>query len=706
LKRNPNNKTMTLNTNSKLIRSLSEQFNLKKTLLCAVAILGLASSALAQCDGSLSVSIQSTEATCGQANAALTSTVSGGTEPYAYAWNNSSSDANQSNLSAGVYSLTVTDNNGCTASASATVASVSCPVVATQSITNVIQNAATVNWSSVDCAVKYRIIVINVNTQVQQIYFTLAPATSFTIPNLEPNTPYTVRIRTQCTETGASVSKASATMSFSTPPCDGLLSLSTTTVTDATCGQANGIVNLTVTNGVSPFDYNWSSTQTTQDLNGVGEGTYAVTVTDDLSCTVAGSFTVNNTGASTSSSTSITICENELPFVFEGQEYTSAGTYEVTIPNIFGCDSVITLNLNINGGPVLTAITGLTTLCPGTTTTYTTDDIPGATYSWSYSANWITNSGETTNSVNVTAVDTTFVTVIVSNGCASDTLSIFVNSTCPKPTGVTTSAVDATSATIQWDSADCNQEYQVQLKQVGTGIWNIFNAGTSTSFTFSGLDPLKNYQYKVINICSNLTGSPILYGPVYPFTTPDVNGCSFPQNITATNISATSALISWSAQASLSYRLRVRPVGTTAWTNYNLPGSLTSITVTGLTPATVYEYQLRAECSANAFTPNSPLQNFTSGALRVDEDASYLNSTVVYPNPAKDQVNISLYADQDGEALITISDITGRQIISEMRNLNAGVNITSFQTADLSAGIYMVNVMVNGKQQTTKFVKE
>ncbi|MFN5518357.1 MAG: fibronectin type III domain-containing protein [Bacteroidota bacterium] len=196
---------MTLNTNSKLIRSLSEQFNLKKTLLCAVAILGLASSALAQCDGSLSVSIQSTEATCGQANAALTSTVSGGTEPYAYAWNNSSSDANQSNLSAGVYSLTVTDNNGCTASASATVASVSCPVVATQSITNVIQNAATVNWSSVDCAVKYRIIVINVNTQVQQIYFTLAPATSFTIPNLEPNTPYTVRIRTQCTETGASV---------------------------------------------------------------------------------------------------------------------------------------------------------------------------------------------------------------------------------------------------------------------------------------------------------------------------------------------------------------------------------------------------------------------------------------------------------------------------------------------------------------------
>jgi hypothetical protein len=90
----------------------------------------------------------------------------------------------------------------------------------------------------------------------------------------------------------------------------------------------------------------------------------------------------------------------------------------------------------------------------------------------------------------------------------------------------------------------------------------------------------------------------------------------------------------------------------------------------------------------------------------VDEDASYLNSTVVYPNPAKDQVNISLYADQDVEALITISDITGRQIISEMRNLNAGVNITSFQTADLSAGIYMVNVMVNGKQQTTKFVKE
>ena len=43
----------------------------------------------------------------------INSTVNGGTTPYSYVWSNGSNDADLSNLSAGIYYLTVIDTNGC-----------------------------------------------------------------------------------------------------------------------------------------------------------------------------------------------------------------------------------------------------------------------------------------------------------------------------------------------------------------------------------------------------------------------------------------------------------------------------------------------------------------------------------------------------------------------------------------------------------------
>ncbi|HIB84764.1 MAG TPA: hypothetical protein EYO59_09240, partial [Chromatiaceae bacterium] len=64
----------------------------------------------------LSVSGTVTHVSCfGGADGAIDITVSGGTPGYTYAWSNFSTSQDQNAIPAGIYSVTVTDANGCTA---------------------------------------------------------------------------------------------------------------------------------------------------------------------------------------------------------------------------------------------------------------------------------------------------------------------------------------------------------------------------------------------------------------------------------------------------------------------------------------------------------------------------------------------------------------------------------------------------------------
>lgn len=54
---------------------------------------------------------------CGNAQGSITLNVSGGSAPFSYQWNNGSSASSLTALSAGTYSVSVTDDNGCTGSA-------------------------------------------------------------------------------------------------------------------------------------------------------------------------------------------------------------------------------------------------------------------------------------------------------------------------------------------------------------------------------------------------------------------------------------------------------------------------------------------------------------------------------------------------------------------------------------------------------------
>ena len=82
---------------------------------CSFTFSGLAE----LCDAITDLSLTATE-NCVDGGS-VESQVTGGTPPYTYAWSNGAATPTINNLSAGEYTLTVTDANGCTLSASATV---------------------------------------------------------------------------------------------------------------------------------------------------------------------------------------------------------------------------------------------------------------------------------------------------------------------------------------------------------------------------------------------------------------------------------------------------------------------------------------------------------------------------------------------------------------------------------------------------------
>jgi hypothetical protein len=95
-------------------------------------------------------------------------------------------------------------------------------------------------------------------------------------------------------------------------------------------------------------------------------GNYTVHLTNVAGCdsAVTLNLTVNTV---TTSDTSISICSSALPYIWNGNNYTSAGNYTVHLMNAVGCDSIAKLNLSTMDIPEIN-FSGIDSLqCPSDT---------------------------------------------------------------------------------------------------------------------------------------------------------------------------------------------------------------------------------------------------------------------------------------------------------------------------------------------------
>lgn len=107
-------------------------------------------------------------------------------------------------------------------------------------------------------------------------------ATTSAVSGLASGT-YTVTV------TDAANCTASATAVLTAPSA----LTATITATNPTGGNANGAANLSTSGGTIPYAYFWSNGATTQNITGLVEGSYTVTVTDGNNCTQTASATLS-----------------------------------------------------------------------------------------------------------------------------------------------------------------------------------------------------------------------------------------------------------------------------------------------------------------------------------------------------------------------------------------------------------------------------
>lgn len=91
----------------------------------------------------------------------------------------------------------------------------------------------------------------------------------------------------------------------------------------------------------------------------------------------------------------------------------------------------------------------------------------------------------------------------------------------------------------------------------------------------------------------------------------------------------------------------------------------------------------------------------------VDLKRSSDNSISIYPNPAKNSVNVELSMTKISNLHIIIRDLSGKIVKQEKAISNIGMNLVPVDIQHLNTGMYMLEVMVNDKSGfTTNFRKD
>lgn len=309
----------------------------------------------------LATAITPTIASCGLSDGTLDLTVTGGTAPYSYAWDNSDSDEDPQGVPADTYCVTVTDANGCTIEDCADVVNPNSPSLMEAS-TDV--NCFGGNDGTVEITITGGTAPFSYSWDGPMV---VSPA-----PNHNDLIAGTYEV------TVTDVDNCSAVISVTIDEPATALGITTDNVDLATCGAANGNIEITATGGTTPYTYLWSGGPDldAEDNLGLTPGSYDLTVTDANGCTAVENFDVSEPDAlrindrividvlcfgENNGSITLDITGGRDPYTFawgdgstdQNRTDLTADDYEVTVSDADGC--TVAANITVTEPDLLTA---------------------------------------------------------------------------------------------------------------------------------------------------------------------------------------------------------------------------------------------------------------------------------------------------------------------------------------------------------------
>ncbi|MFN8397042.1 MAG: T9SS type A sorting domain-containing protein, partial [Bacteroidia bacterium] len=356
----------------------------------------------------------------GGSTGAVDLSVSSGTPAFTYLWSNGATTQDLSAVMAGTYSVTLHDAQGCTANHSATVSQPTSGITSTATVTHVSCNGQQ------DGAVDLTVL----GGTSPYTYLWSNGATTQDIALLGPGT-YTVTI------TDAHLCTATRTATVNTPSA---IALSVTSQNPACAGQNTGSIDLTVSGGTGGYTYLWSNGATSQDLNGLAQGNFTVTVSDASGCT-------STTSASIVAPAALTLSISSQPVQCNGGNSGSAiatvgggtpsytyqwstgattasvsglvaGSYFLTVTDQAGCSTQSNTTVT-EPTPIVLSVTTTQSTCGnsnGTATVAATGGAGGYSYNWPFTgATTPTSGGFPAGNYTVIVTD--------ANGCMDSTLA-------------------------------------------------------------------------------------------------------------------------------------------------------------------------------------------------------------------------------------------------------------------------------------------
>jgi gliding motility-associated-like protein len=437
-------------------------------------------------------------------NGSATTSASGGSGTYTYTWTPGNlTGSSQSNLSANTYTITATDQNGCTGTTTLTITQ---PSALTASITST---------TPADCGQNNGSATVSASGGTPGYTYSWSPSggNSSTGTALASGT-YTVTVtdNNNCTTT------ATANITCNSTGCP-TITVSTSNVTNVLCnGGNNGSATASASGGNGTYTYTWTPGNLTgATQSNLSANTYTITATDQDGCTGTTTVTITQPSVlsanisstipadcgSNNGSATVSVLGGTSAYTYNwpsgGNAATetglSAGSHTVTITDANFCTTTATANISSNGGPTVNISSQTNLSCFGGNTGSATVNASGGAGPYSYS--WSPSGGNSATASGLIA-GTYTVSVTDASGCVS-----FANVTITQP--------DSLQVSANGSNASC-----------------LGNDGNASVSVFGGTAP---YSY-LWNNGSQSSANTNLEPGLYTVTVTDNNGCSATNSVT------------------------------------------------------------------------------------------------------------------------------------------------------------------------------